>query len=210
MTQSIWVLYPVNSLLSDHLSRPGANTQCLICRCCISIPQIISIAFVLNLPHYTYSSAGKATSYLVSSINAGNNTVCVSPVLAHCCILRPCCSSGLMDKEVQLRTGQLCLGSHFSVTEGADHGPEAAEKPTQQPSSPSCLLAQETPPGLHGPHPNLGIAAGVCASPFQGRPRASPPLCSFSAESLPLPPGTAAPLAAPLACVHVRCVCVCI
>lgn len=90
--------------------------------------------------------------------------------LQHPCSYR---SSGPVDKKVRLRTGQLCLGSHFSVTEGADHSPKAAQKPSQQPSHPPCSHAQETPPGLPWPFPNLGIAAVVCASRFQGRPSLS-------------------------------------
>ncbi len=57
----------------------------------------------------------------------------------------PCCSSGPVDKEVRLRTGQLCLGSHFSVTEGADHGPEAAQKPSQPPFPPPLLACPGNP-----------------------------------------------------------------
>lgn len=132
--------------------------------------------------------------------------MCVSPVLARRSIPVPAAALGPRTTRVRLRTGQLCLGSHFSVTEGADHGAEAGPKSVPANPSPAspCLRAQETPPGLPRPHPNLGIAAAVCASRFQGRPRASPPpLRSFSAESLPLPPGTAARLAAPSVCVCV-------
>lgn len=43
--------------LSDHLSRSGANTQCLISRCCISISEIISI--VLNPLCCTHSFGEK-------------------------------------------------------------------------------------------------------------------------------------------------------
>lgn len=49
----------------------------------------------------------------------------VNPVGALCCGSVPalCGSSGPADKKVRLRTGQLCLGSYFSVTEGADQEP---------------------------------------------------------------------------------------
>lgn len=119
-TQSIWLLYPVNSPLSDHLSGPGANTQRLISGCCISIPGIISIAFVLNPPCYTHSLEGERyVSYSASSADAGNNTMCVSPVLPRCSIPVPAAALGPWTRRGPgLRTGQLCLGSHFSVTEG--------------------------------------------------------------------------------------------
>ncbi|CAB1425249.1 unnamed protein product [Pleuronectes platessa] len=73
-------------------------------------------------------------------------------------------------------------------------------KPKNCPSNPPCVPAcvprkplQGSPPAASKP----GHRAAVCASRFQGRPRASPPpFCSFSAESLLLPPGTTARLTA--------------
>lgn len=47
---SIRPLYPDKSPLSDHLSGPGANMQHLISEYCISIPELISIAFVQKQP----------------------------------------------------------------------------------------------------------------------------------------------------------------
>lgn len=117
-------------------------------------------------------------SYLASGADGGNNAVHVSPVGALCCGSVPalCGSSGPADKKVRLRTGQLCLGSYFSVTEGADQEPPPPKKiPSLQTHPFTVARAQETPPGLPRPHPNLGTGAAVCASRFQGRPRASPP-----------------------------------
>lgn len=149
---------------------------------------------------------GKGVSYLASSADGGNNTMCVSPVLALCSSPVPAAALGLWTRRSGSEQDS-CVWDHTSLLQ---RGLTTAQKQPKNrpcnPSPPPRVRAQENPPGLPRPHPNLGIAAAVCASRFQGRPRASPPpppLCSFSAESFPLPPGTVARLAA-------QCVCVCV
>lgn len=150
---------------------------------------------------------GKGVSYLASSADGGNNTMCVSPVLALCSSPVPAAALGLWTRRSGSEQDS-CVWDHTSLLQ---RGLTTAQKQPKNrpcnPSPPPRVRAQENPPGLPRPHPNLGIAAAVCASRFQGRPRASPPpppLCSFSAESFPLPPGTVARLAAQCVCVHIR------
>ncbi|KAK7891847.1 hypothetical protein WMY93_023810 [Mugilogobius chulae] len=86
---------------------------------------------------------------------------------------------GLLDNKVQLNPGQPGAGSHFSVTETTDHS-----KTHPKNHSLSLLL----PADLENPFraslavSKPGITAAVCASRFQGQPRASPLLLTLSAE----------------------------
>lgn len=71
--------------------------------------------------------------------------MCVSPVLARRSIPVPAAALGPRTTRVRLRTGQLCLGSHFSVTEGADRGAEAG--PKSVPAKPFPCLSLPACPG---------------------------------------------------------------
>ena len=133
--------------------------------------------------------------------------MCVSPVLARRSIPVPAAALGPRTTRVRLRTGQLCLGSHFSVTEGADHGAEAGPK-----SVPA--------------NPPLPLPACVPRKPLQGSPGriqtwASPPPfvpLAFKAGQEPLlllsarsqPRASPCHLAQRLGSLLRECVCVCV
>ncbi|CAL9682749.1 unnamed protein product [Knipowitschia caucasica] len=86
---------------------------------------------------------------------------------------------GLLDNKVQLRTGQPGGGSHFSVTENTVH---SKKHPKNHSLSLFLPADPENPFRASLAVSKPGITAAVCASRFQGQPRASPLLLTLSTE----------------------------
>lgn len=151
-------------------SERGREHTAVVSGCCVSIGQIISIAFVPELPCNTLSLVGKRRVLFSVCYRCGKQcAVCVSPVLTQR-------SSGPVDKPVQLRTGSAVWDHSSLLQRGADHGPKSCPNtiPAMLPSSlPACSGNPSRAP-LAASKPGHRCRR-LCIS-FQGQPRASPPL----------------------------------
>lgn len=130
-------------------------------------------------------------SYLASGTDEGNNTLSVSPVWASLCPLTRG-SSSVQDS---------CVWDHTSLLQ---KGLTTAQIPSHELPTPTSIRAQETPPEIPRLHPKPGhCRCSFCLSLSRLAKTSPPPHHSFSTERFPLPPGTAAQLAA-----HSVCSCV--